>query len=140
MAAHASNLERFPHFILEDRLEVLISSRLVVWAGRLYCQDGIEICIDKNQDVRAPRGRPEVRTREYSYHVLSRSAEGRIVPVLRYDNAHPHLELGHPDEHHKHTWGSAGEVTITHVGVANWPTLGDVIEEVERGWIDSPRT
>lgn len=130
-AAHLSNLARFPTFIVEDRIEWLVGTSLVEWDGHLRCVDGIEIWVARTQDISRAAGRPpQVRTRMYSYHAQRRTG-GSVHPILRYDNAHPHSS--HPDAHHKHTF-AGGVETITHIGVREWPTLGDVIAEVETTW------
>jgi hypothetical protein len=130
-AAHLSNLARFPTFVVDDRLTWLVGTTLVEWEGHLRCVDGVEIWVARTQDISRPAGRPpQVKTRLYSYHVQRREADV-VRQVLRYDNAHPHLS--HADAHHKHTFIN-GVDTINHIGVDGWPTLGDVIAEVEALW------
>lgn len=130
-AAHESNLRRFPSFIVDDALIATPLVHVVFWSGRLLCQDGIEIHVTKAQAVRERAGRREVRTETYSYHALRKHPDGRVQDILRYDNAHPHEE--HNDAHHKHIWPHGREMVL-HIGEKLWPTLGDVIAEVEEWW------
>lgn len=131
LAAHYSNLMRFPQFILRDGVIPAILPSHVIWSGKLECEGDIEIYVTKKQDVRERNGRREVRTVTYSYHALLRRDDGAFEDILRYNNAHPHE--GHPDGHHKHL-RVAGEPKVVHIGEAGWPTLADVIAEVEDWW------
>lgn len=130
-AAHYGNLEGFTHFIVEDRLNPEISDLLVIWDGVLLCADGIEIFVDKTQDVRRRNGRREVRTRRYSYQAILRTGHGPLR-LVRYDDAHEWA--GHADGHHRHVMLDDGAERVEHVGEDAWPTLGDVIAEVEEWW------
>ncbi|MFN8618990.1 MAG: DUF6516 family protein [Dehalococcoidia bacterium] len=131
LAAHHSNLRRFEYFIIDDHVSPILTPTSVVWGGRFVCRDGLEIHVTRVQDVRRRTGRIEVRTRAYSYHALIRGGDG-VRDVLRYDNAHPHP--AHADAHHKHLWDGAGVERVEHVSEAGWPTLGDVLAEVESWW------
>ncbi len=99
------------HFILKDDLAPSLTPDAAEWDGVLYCVDGLEIHVRKLQDVSHETGRPMVRTRTYSYHVLR-----RVGPVF--------------DEHGNQT-GAA-----EHVGVEGWPTLGEVIDQVHDWWVE----
>ena len=99
----------------------------------MRCLAEIEIHVNKSFAVRATGPRRQIRTWRYSYHVLRR-VQGRPVNLFRYDNVHTHV--GHPDHHHKHTYGDDGLDDVLHVGFANWPSLGKVIQEACDIWID----
>lgn len=96
------------------------------------------IHVAKSQDVRLLGGRYQVRTREYSYHVLRRVGS-RTISLFRYDNVHAHP--GHPDAHHRHSFDAEGNEMgrSEHVGERGWPTLSEVIEEVHQWWAKQPR-
>lgn len=81
------------HFILDDGLTTVETGDLVFWEGVLRCADGIEIHVTKTLEVRYRNGQPEVRTVDYSYHVLHRREDG-ARNLFRYDNAHPHPHRG----------------------------------------------
>lgn len=137
---HNSRLQDFDHFILDNQLTAVPTDILVFWNGSLYCMNGIEIVVEKTQDVRSRDGVPEVRTRTYKYQVLQKDGE-RAVKLLRYDNSTHHQD--HPDAHHRHRFDENGEqiYPVEHVGADKWPTLGDVIQEVyDRWFIDTDKT
>lgn len=118
-------------FILEDRLTVDVTEHFIKWDGELVCVDGYHIHVEKTQERKEERGQAFVRTKDYAYHV-QRVVDGREVPVFRYDNVGDHTDDGHEDRHHLHRFDERGEkiVPILWVGAANWPSMGDVIEEV----------
>lgn len=110
----------------------------MIWRGVLRCTAGIEIHVEKVQDLRRLGGRPTVRTLLYNYHVLQRLPGGERN-LLRYDNAHAHP--GHPDTHHRHDYEESGYVRVRHLTECgwepgDWPTLGNVIEEIYDWWQD----
>jgi hypothetical protein len=101
-------------------------------SGRLSCQDGLFIDVDKTLEVREDGW---VRTIYYKYHVGIDGPSPRSI--FRYDNAHTYAREGQPDEHHKHIYDwDTGEVIAppTHVGRDAWPHLSDVIEETFGWW------
>lgn len=71
-----------------------------------------------------------VQTYQYRYNAFVRSQHN----ILRYDNTHTYP--GHADPHHKHTYdpdtGARLPDSPHWIGQDDWPTLGEVIEEVER--------
>jgi Family of unknown function (DUF6516) len=119
-------------FILEDDLSFrsLRSDELSI-EGRIRCQNRLFIDVKKFLEVREHRGRTQVRTVDYRYHVGVEEPEARSI--FRYDNAHRYVKEGHPDAHHKHrfdhtTWG---EITPPEwIGEERWPHLSYVIEEL----------
>lgn len=131
---HSRCLHNFEHFILNDLLMADMTPAGVAWGGELFCQGGIEIHVHKLQDVRYDRDWAEVRTHSYSYHVLQRRGSA-TVSLFRYDNIHVHA--GHPDAHHRHRFDKrGGEIEpAKHVGEANWPTLGEVLQEANEWWL-----
>ena len=133
LAAHNRRLADFAdHFIERDTLAIETTSIMVAWLGVLYCRDGIEVVVAKQQRTWMRSGRRWVETVEYSYHVMIRAGDS-IRGLFRYDNAHPHP--GHADPHHRHEFAGDGSVeSVRWVGEAGWPTLGDVIEEAYEWW------
>lgn len=105
---------------------------MFVIEGRLICKGGLFI---KVQKLIERNNRNQVRTFRYSYHAGLEGDADRSI--FRYDNAHTYVREGHADEHHKHrfdyaTWGEIAPPQW--VGVHNWPTLTDVIEELYEWW------
>lgn len=127
------------HFILDDGLVFTETGSVVFWKGTLACVEGIEIQVRKVQEVRYRNGQPEVRTSDYSYHVLQRTTGG-VRNLFRYDNAHPHLN--HPDPHHRHQYDDDGNDTepVQHIGADAWPTLAEVIEEAHNWWLNTQQS
>ena len=132
-AVHASRLQDFSHFILEDALTATMTPTGVMWQGLFHCVDGLEIHVTKRQEVRDRGGQPEVRTVEYSYHLL-RKTNDEATNLFRYDNIHP--QPGDPDRHHRHRFDVHGDEVKppTHVGTEGWPNLGEVIDEAHKWW------
>ena len=135
---HANVIDGYlGHFIFADEIGISVTPDAITFDGRLVCADGLEIHVEKLLDVRQHQGgRPEVRTRTYSYHVLRRHDDGRAVNLFRYDNIHTHH--GHADAHHRHAYDDDGveEKRVDHIGAEQWPTLGQVIQEVHQWWVD----
>jgi hypothetical protein len=117
------------HFVTEDGLTHRETDALVEWTGRITCQGGYGLAVQKLQHVRIENGRPLVRTYRYAYVAMK---DGR--PLFRYDTYHPHP--GHPDAHHKHHCDALGNEIYPpeHVGHARWPTLGEVLRELCARW------
>jgi hypothetical protein len=71
-----------------------------------------------------------VQTFEYKYNAFIRGHNN----ILRYDNTH--MYPGHGDAHHRHKydWRTGKELSGSPewVGEHRWPTLGEVLEEIER--------
>lgn len=137
-AIHAKKIaDLSPHFIVTDELVPQLTPNAVIWRGVLYCVDNLEIHVFKIQDLfERPDGRPAVQTQLYEYHVLQRLPQ-RERNLFRYDNAHLHHE--HPDAHHRHEYDEHGASRVEHLvargwPVGDWPTLGDLIDEVYEWW------
>jgi hypothetical protein len=132
-AVHDSKISTYlGHFVLEDGIARIQTPASVVWRGILACVDGIEIKVAKRQEVRVRNGRLDARTIDYTYHAYQRRGPRLVQNILRYDNVHRHAD--HPDTHHKHEYDDVGREHIRHVG-EDWPTLGDVIDEVHDWWL-----
>jgi hypothetical protein len=132
-AVHSRIVQSYASFINRDELRPTVTSEAVSWEGVLHCTDGIEVHVEKQQEVRHRHGRPEVRTVWYSYHVLRRVGD-HVINLFRYDNIH--VQPGHPDSHHRHRFREDGSEIEppAHVGAERWPTLGDVLEEAFACW------
>lgn len=104
-------------------------------SGQIFALDGIVITVEKFLEILGGSDdNAIVQTRWYSYNA---SLQGRFN-ILRYDNQdEDYLRPGHLDEHHKHVfdWKTGAEVQGSPfwVGHDGWPTLGDVINELQ-GW------
>ncbi len=137
--AHQNRLDSFEHFILSNTITIAISDIVISFSGVLHCCGGLEIHVQKTLEVRQVSGRPQVRTRKYSYHVQQRveaAGSTRIRHLFRFDNAHDHP--GHPDAHHRHQYQDNGieeRMPVQHTGVEGWPTLSEVIEEAYQWWL-----
>ena len=134
--AHYGRLRDYlDHFIIEDHLTPTLTATMAAWIGFFLCVDGLEIRVRKYQDVDRSSGRLMVRTRRYSYQALRRvGTETR--KIFRYDNVHTHY--GHSDAHHRHRFDEyGGEIEpVQYIGVEDWPTLGDVIDELHAWWVN----
>ena len=135
---HAKKIAGYsPHFIVNDDLVPQLTPDAVIWRGVLYCVNAIEIHVFKVQAFfTRPDGRPAVQTQLYEYHVMLRLPQGERN-LFRYDNAHAHV--GHADPHHRHGYDDDGTAQVEHLSergwaVGDWPTLGDVIDEVHEWW------
>jgi hypothetical protein len=82
LAAHNGRLADFAdHFLERDTLTIKTSAGIVAWSGALYCRDGIEIQVARQQRTWMRSGRRWVETIEYSYHVMVR-ARGAVRSVF----------------------------------------------------------
>jgi hypothetical protein len=130
--AHHGNMRDFlGHFVVVDGIDILLSGpEAIQIEGRLHCRGGLFLDVRKTLDMNERR---HVRTVLYSYYA---GIVGEPVrTIFRYDNAHPHS--GHPDAHHKHCFDVSTWTEIKPpqwIGYAAWPTLRDVIEELDEWW------
>lgn len=129
--AHNGKLDGLrDHFIIEDRLQPVLTTSLVFWNGELLCVDGITVTVDRTQNSRIRHNLRQVRTRDYVYNVTHRiGSETR--KIVRYDNIGDH---GHLDKHHRHAYAANGIETVEWVGKDGWPNLGQVLDEVYDYW------
>ena len=121
------------HFIVDDGVEFTRTASQVLWEGVITCVGGIEVHVHKRQILDYRRGRPWVRTVDYSYQVIRRHGP-EVAPLFRYDNAE---HFDHPDAHHRHAFDANGReiYPAAHIGEDGWPTLGDVLEEAHSLWL-----
>lgn len=121
-----------------DTLEIIPWPKQLVMVGDIGCLGDITLTVEKYLRVMTPDATPldvldgdhdiVVQTYMYAYHA---SIRGRGA-ILRYDNCHG--RTGHADWHHVHRcdWRTDDDVGHVHwVGEEAWPTLGDVIQELE---------
>ncbi|MBN8609164.1 MAG: hypothetical protein J0L92_01165 [Deltaproteobacteria bacterium] len=123
-------------FVGDDTLEWVAEPGLLHLCGYISCLGGIVIDVRKTLSVQSLDDDPQVQTEYYAYQAWVRGHHG----ILRYDSTHPHD--GHLDEHHVHyfDWRTDEQTALRWVGAAEWPTLGQVIEEVERWYWESRDT
>ena len=98
--------------------------------GRVSCQHGLFVDVYKTLDLREDG---MVCGNRYNYQAC-RITYSQTRELFRYDNAHgerPHP--GHQDPFHKHTFDGQMEW----IGLASWPTLFQVIEELHEWWEES---
>jgi hypothetical protein len=97
--------------------------------GEVCLKARIVVTVEKLLDILDDNDDPRVRTAVYSYHAHVRNGPA----ILRYDNQH--IWPGHQDAHHKHTYNFPDDDEIgggpSWVGEDGWPTLSDVIRELE---------
>lgn len=120
-------------FIGEDTLALEpIGADILTMFGEIACLGGIVVRVEKYLEILEGEALDAyVRTFEYKYNAFIRGHNN----VLRYDNTHTYN--GHGDPHHKHMFDwKTGEHLPGYpswVGEEDWPTLGEVMEEL-RGW------
>lgn len=108
----------------------------LVFSGRLSCADSLYIDVEETFEVMTRAGRPWIRMVGSKFQAGISGPGPRII--FRYDNAHSYP--GHPDAFHKHqfdpaTWQQADWPVW--IGRAQWPSLGDVLEELRQWWEDT---
>lgn len=102
-------------------------------SGEIACLGEIVLWVDKTLDaLEEIRGDVIVQTTLYSYNAYVRGYHN----IFRYDNLDgDYLRPGHLDEHHRHVfdWRNGTERIGSPywVGHDDWPTLGDVLQELE---------
>ncbi len=126
---HATVMSRFvdENFVLVDGLAIDPLGNGQIWIhGHIKCAGGVEITVDKYLAI-VDEGPPvSVQTVDYSYNA---SVSG-LGNIFRYDSPHE----DHNDFHHRHAYDVfAGDVVGTVTKLTEWPTLGEVIEEL-RAW------
>ena len=134
-AAHENHMDqmRTDGFIGEDTLVLEpIGAGLLTMVGEIACLGGIVVEVEKYLEVLEGEALDAyVRTFEYKYNAFVRGHNN----ILRYDNSHAYA--GHGDPHHKHVYDwKTGEPLPDFpawVGERDWPTLGEVMEEL-RMW------
>lgn len=141
---HETVMQQFRerHFIGHDTLEFIPISPTYYLQGRIFCLGQIIIDVEKalHPEFLVGCSDPMVRTKWYAYNVSLQGAGN----IFRYDNQDKdYLRPGHDDDHHKHTFNIVTSdlnkitQTIEHIhspvwiGRHRWPTLGDVLAEIE---------
>ena len=122
-------------FIGDDTLEFKPVMGRICLSGEIACLGKILITVLKYLKIMDGFGdTARVQTVIYSYNA---SIQG-YGNILRYDNQDEDYTFrnGHLDEHHKHIfdWRTDREdlENLVWVGYEKWPTLGDVIQEMEK--------
>jgi len=102
--------------------------------GLIACRGKISITVDKYLDIIDGSGDDAlIQTVSYAYNA---SVQG-FGNILRYDNRDDYFVVhsAHKDKHHKHSFNWLTDTQnfeeLTWVGYDNWPTLGQVIEELQ---------
>lgn len=116
-------------FIDTDTIEVVPyppkSFRMV---GQIGCKGNILLTVDKLLARIDEGDDPLIQTVVYSYNASIHNGHN----IIRYDNQHSRMD--HPDAHHKHVFdvrtGDEVEGSPYWIGIAKWPTLGDVVREL----------
>jgi hypothetical protein len=124
-------------FVGDDTLRWLVWPQFLVMVGDIACLGDLVISVEKYLTVVTEDATPgdvlrdgdiQVQTLVYSYNA---SVRGRGT-VFRYDNNH--RWKGHADNHHVHRcdWRKDEATGVVQwVGEARWPTLGEVVVELE---------
>ncbi len=133
LAIHETALQRLSRdgFVESHDLSLVpLGGGAIMMEGKIQCEGGLVCTVEKILAiVDATDGdNPLVQTARFAYNVHVAGHHN----LFRYDNVHAYK--GHADASHRHAFdwrtGEAGE--IRWVG-AEWPTLGEVLEEA-RGW------
>ena len=119
-------------FLGTDELDLDdIGANILRMVGEIACRGLIVVKVEKYLDILEGVGLDAyVQTSEYKYNAFIRGHNN----ILRYDNTH--MYPGHGDAHHRHKydWRTGKELSGSPewVGEHGWPTLGEVLEEIER--------
>jgi hypothetical protein len=119
-------------FVGADTLELRdVGAGVLRMRGEIACSGGLVVDVRKFLEVLDGEGQDaRVQTFEYKYNAFVRGGHN----VLRYDNTHPYP--GHADAHHKHVYdretGRQVPGSPFWIGADRWPTLGEVLDELER--------
>ncbi len=135
---HEAYMQRFMDdgFVIDHDLgNPLVLSDTVRLSGRIRCQHGIFLDVDKVLEIERRNGKAYVRTQRYNYQAMIAGSPPR--PIFRYDNAHGYP--GHADDHHKHcvdyrVWEYIEPPEW--IGHDRWPHISDVVEELQLWWLE----
>ncbi len=108
-----------------------IGANILAMTGEIACRGQIVVRVEKYLEVLEGQGLDAyVQTFEYKYNAFVRGRNN----ILRYDNSHRFPDHGDAHHRHKYDWTSGKELSgfPEWVGEHGWPTLGEVLEEVER--------
>lgn len=106
-----------------------LGAGIILVEGAISCEGGLLCRVEKTLQVvvGGDESDPLVQTVKYAYNV-SLSGYGNL---FRYDNVHVHAGHHGPNHRHGFDFGTRAE-TVTETR-AEWPTLGEVLEEM-RQW------
>jgi len=136
LKVHETVLEQFKKrgFVGEDSLEFIPLNKYFILQGEVGCIGGLILKVEKLiRVIEVDSSDLSIQTAWYSYNASIRNSHN----VLRYDNQDEDFGFreGHSDEHHKHVfdWQTGDELDESPlwIGADNWPTLGDVLKELE---------
>lgn len=108
------------------------------FVGWIACKGSILITFEKKLlAVDEREAELRVQTEMYAYNASIQGGHN----ILRYDNQHPErLYPGHNDPHHKHLFDWTTDANLSGspfwIGESNWPTLGEVVGELEQWHAD----
>lgn len=135
LAVHERRMESLSHYFVErDSLSfVIIPPTNVLLRGSVYCRGGLVLHVENTLSI---NDRRQVRGSRYRYQAQFSYPPTR--EIFRYDNAHDGYP-DHPDAFHKHvfsplTWKSVSPPQ--HIGIDQWPTLYEVLDELHQWWVD----
>lgn len=134
-AVHSTVISQFQSrdFIGAETLKFEPTAYGFLLVGEIGCLGKIVISVEKFIEIVSGFGEESmVRTKWYSYNVFIRGGYN----ISRYDNQDDeYVRPGHEDEHHKHIFdwrtGEENPISPVWVGVNAWPTLGEVLQEIE---------
>jgi hypothetical protein len=137
LAIHNTVMDRYRDhgFILTDDLEVRdLGNEQILMEGTITCADGVYIAVTKMLRILDGDGSTAtVQTIAYSYSAVL-AGRGNI---FRYCAPHDLTDgVEHHSYHHVHRFSvfdDDSHGTISRLSEDDWPTLGEVIEEL-RGW------
>jgi len=121
------------NFIGTETLTFKPTAYGILLQGGIGCLGNIVVQVEKFIEVLNGAGEDAVvQTKWYSYNAFIRGNYN----LFRYDNQdNDYFRPGHRDEHHKHLfdWRTGEELPTSPawIGADKWPTLGEVLQEVE---------
>lgn len=127
---HATRMQQFRSrgWVVSDNLEFsTIGKGYFLFVGVIECAG--DIVVDVRKELRAVDGAGadiRVETASYSYNAKVRGRGN----ILRYDGPHAHRPVDHV--HRYRVFDGDDEGTIEEIAPRQWPTLGQVLEELEQ--------
>lgn len=116
--------------LFDDVTAAPIGNGLLEMTGRIECLGGIEVTVEKILRMeKQPKGEPTVQTTDYHYNARLKG----VGNILRYDS--PHVD--HNGFHHVHRYDVFSGDSDGTVQACLWPTLGQVLEELEEWYYDN---
>lgn len=135
ISLHESHMRRFDHFIEHNGISFEVGAEVVRVHGIVRCHHGISLSVDK---ILTLNDQHEVSGSKYSYQAtIGDPPHG----IFRYDNAHQYSSPEHHDAFHRHDFDPATNEQRpglpAWIGQENWPTLADVLAELEEWWYET---